>query len=168
MSNPLPPWPDRTDRAGVRAWLIEGGDVDAAVEGVPVWALAMVQDSSAAFELLDAGTDPNRRSPDGKGWLHWGIETQQPEWLILAGLRRLGNTWWHPDVSGRTPFHLPLLTPGTAQALGRRWWADGRPWRLLGEAGHSPEAAADARGDRAIARVWRGWERVCSRSAANG
>lgn len=144
----------------MRAWLIEGGDPDGFVEGVPLWAWSLEHGTcEGVAELLAAGADPNRRTDDGRGWLHWTVATAQPEWLIQAGLARLGETWWVPDAQGRTPFHLGRLAPSIGQSLAARWWAEGRDWALL-ETQETPEAAAMRAQNPALARVWRGWSRA--------
>lgn len=147
----------------VRAWLIEGGNPNGQVAELPllVWYLNNGTSEGIA-ELLAAGANPNQRTQDGRGWIHWCVETHQPEWLIQTGLPLLDNDWCIADISGKTPFHLGKLAPGIGQTLAARWWTEGRDWEKLNHP-ESPESAAIRENNPALARVWRGWARALVR-----
>jgi hypothetical protein len=128
---PSPPFPSPVESDGlvaVRDWLMAGGDPVAREEdtGTPLWALAMERGwVGGVDELLAAGADPNQRSVDGAGWLHWAIRTRMPHWLVAQGFRRLGRGWWYPDEAGFSPFQEPALSPALSTMMDARWWAEG-------------------------------------------
>lgn len=111
----------------VREWLMAGGDPlgRESNSGTPWWAIAMERGwVEAVDELLAAGADPNQRSADGEGWLHWCIRTQMPAWLVAQGFRKLGRGWWYPNEQGENPFLLENINPGVFQMMQTRWWSE--------------------------------------------
>lgn len=146
-------------RAAVRAWLLDGGSPSATTAtGEPAWAVALAHaPADAVDELINAGADLNARPSDGQGWLLRCQAVNAEPWLILGGLRRLGHGWWEPDRAGRSPFHDPTLSLPVAQAMGARWWTEGRAWAALTVAGLTPHARALASDRPDLARVWHQW-----------
>lgn len=157
-------WPlGLTDgRLHVRRWLMAGGDLDGTTDqGLPVWASAMAAGHPEAVdELLEAGACLEARDTFGNGWLHWCINTGQSVVLTMMGMARLGPGWWHPNTQGQTPFHLPTMPLAIAQAMGARYWAERRSWRLLLEGGDPAQISAAA-GSKSLALTWRKWEAQC-------
>lgn len=146
-------------RAAVRAWLVDGGSPSArTADGEPAWAVVLAQaPPDAVDELINAGADLNVRALGEQGWLLRCLEAQVDPWLALTGLRRLDHTWWEPDVTGRSPFHDARLSVPVAQAMGARWWTEGRPWSRLLLAEQTPAQFATHAGRPDLARVWHLW-----------
>ena len=130
--NPPLPLDHGNPLASFRSWLMEGHDPNALLEGKPVCLWLIEQEwFEAVGEAWAAGTNPNSRDEQGRGWAHWAISHQLPSWLALEGLRRLDETWWQADHYGHTPFHLPVFDQHLAQAMVVRWWTEQRSWSLL-------------------------------------
>lgn len=148
-----------TSRAAVRAWLVDGGDPSArSAEGEPAWAVVLAQaPEDAVDELINAGANLNARATGRQGWLLRCLTAGTEPWLVLAGLRRLDHTWWEPDDQGRSPFHDTRLSLPVAQAMGARWWTEGRSWDRLTLAGRTPGQFAAQAGRPDLARVWHLW-----------
>jgi ankyrin repeat protein len=149
-------------RVHVRAWLMDGGELDFLDEaGRPLWATAMLAGHPEAVdELIAAGANLNLRDHRGNGWLHWAITTGQRASLTLMGMAQLGPDWWLPNARGQTPFHLTTTIPDVAQAMGARFWAEGGRWARL-QAGGDPIDLAREAGAPALERAWRACRQRC-------
>ena len=114
--------------AEIREWLMTGGNPKERLEdGEPCWVQAMKLGwVDGVDELLAAGADPNQRSADGNGWLHWCILTHMPFWLVNQGFQKLQRTLSYPNDQGISPFHLPHVSPELLNIMRIRWWSEGR------------------------------------------
>lgn len=146
-------------RAAVREWLVDGGSPSAVnAQGDPAWAVTLAHaPADAVDELINAGADLNARTRNGQGWLLRCLDAGAEPWLVLAGFRRLDRTWWEPDHEGRSPFFDARQTAAVAQAMGTRWWTEGRSWTVLARDGQTPAAHAQEAHREDLMRVWRLW-----------
>jgi hypothetical protein len=150
-------------RSHIRQWLMAGGDVNApGAWGLPVWAQAlMAGHPEAVDELVEAGANLNARDRSGNGWLHWGIGAGLAPEILILGLQQLDHTWWQPNRTGHTPFHLAPMALPVANALGARYWSERRSWSKLTQP-RDPEEAAQQAGALRLARAWAHWRGRCA------
>ena len=164
LSSPTLDWPLGLGdgRLHVRRWLMGGADVnDLDAHGMPAWAGAIqAGHPEAVEELMDAGAHLLGRDAQGNGWLHWGLQAGLSSTVVVMGLQRLDDSWWHPNLAGQTPFHMPVVPMEVAQAMGARLWSDRVPWRRMAQ-DRDPVELAQERGSDHLARIWSDWRRRC-------
>lgn len=156
-------------RMQVRRWLMAGAEVnDRDDQGRPAWVGALLAGHPEAVEeLMDAGAHLLDRDAAGQGWMHWGLRAGLSPTLVVMGLQRLDDRWWHPDCYGDTPFHLPSVPLEVAQAMGARLWSDRVPWAQMAR-DRDPVALAQDRGTGRLAQVWAEWRGRCSPRSGPG
>lgn len=163
-ATPMLTWPLGLEdgRLHVREWLMAGAQVDDLDgQGRPAWAGAMeAGHPEAVEELMDAGAHLQGRDREGNGWLHWGLMAGLATPLVVMGLHRLDQRWWHPNQAGDSPFHLPVVPLEVAQAMGARLWSDRVAWNRMA-AGRDPVDLAHERGLEHLAQVWTEWRQRC-------